>query len=293
MYKELMSTQTNESSAVPAVSGIAASGIVFSGIAASGIGFLKQAPSEQFPLANYWSEQLNLPLVAAAPVAGLYLIYDAQGLALAHADFPNIHPVRVDFSAGATAHRLRQGGGRGQDLAKACGLKQGVSPRILDATLGLATDAVILTSLGCQVVGIERHPWVAALVEDALQRAKGDYDLLWLEKGFKLLTGDSTLDMAALAQQANFEPQVIYLDPMFPSNEKTAQVKKEMQFFRDLVGQDLDAGLLLEQALELASHRVVVKRPRKAPELAGKKPTFSLVGKANRFDVYALRSLQG
>lgn len=246
--------------------------------------------SSQFPQAGFWSEQLNLPLVSVAPESGFYLLYDAQGLALADADSPKTHPVRVDFSSGAMAHRLRQGGGRGQDLAKACGLKQGVSPRILDATLGLATDAVILASLGCQVMGIERHPWVAALVEDALLRVKGEYDLLWLEKDFKLLVGDSTQDMAALAATANFEPQVVYLDPMFPSSEKSAQVKKEMRFFRDLVGQDLDSNLLLEQALDLASHRVVVKRPRKAPDLADKKPTFSLIGKANRFDVYALRS---
>lgn len=249
--------------------------------------------SSQFPLASFWSERLNLPLVSVAPEMGFYLIYDAQGLALVDADSPKTHPVRVDFSDGAMAHRLRQGGGRGQALAKACGLKQGISPRILDATLGLATDAVVLTSLGCQVLGIERHPWVAALVEDALQRAKGAADLLWLEKSFNLLSGDSTKGMAVLATQANFEPQVVYLDPMFPSDEKTAQVKKQMRFFRDLIGQDLDADLLLKQALDLASHRVVVKRPRKAPELAGKKPSFSLVGKANRFDVYALRSLQG
>lgn len=247
--------------------------------------------SANLPLASLWAEQLNLPLVTSVPIVGLYLIYDEQGLALAHADLPNIHPVRVDFSAGAMAHRLQQGGGRGQALAKACGLKAGITPRILDATLGLATDAVVLTSLGCQVVGIERHPWVAALVKDALLRVEGDDGLLWLEERFQLLAGDSTQGMSDLAAAASFEPQVVYLDPMFPSSEKTAQVKKEMRFFRDLVGQDLDAGLLLEQALDLASHRVVVKRPRKAPDLAGKKPTFSLIGKANRFDIYALRSL--
>ncbi len=245
------------------------------------------------PMACFWADQLSLLLTETPPPTGIYLLYDDQGLALAHADLPLINPVRVDFSAGAMAHRLQQGGGRGQALAKACGLKAGVTPRVLDATLGLATDAVVLTSLGCQVVGIERHPWVAALVQDALQRVASISELSWLEERFQLVAGDSTQGMAALAATADFKPQVVYLDPMFPSTEKTAQVKKEMRFFRDLVGQDLDAGLLLAQALDLASHRVVVKRPRKAPELAGKKPTFSLVGKANRFDIYALHSLQG
>ena len=95
--------------------------------------------------------------------------------------------------------------------------------------------------------------------------------------------------MASLATAANFAPQVVYLDPMFPASSKSALAKKEMQFFQDLVGQDTDADQLLNQALELASHRVVVKRPKLAPYLAEQKPTFSLTGKANRFDIYTRR----
>ena len=59
-----------------------------------------------------------------------------------------------------------------------------------------------------------------------------------------------------------------------------------------LVGDDRDADELLEAALALASHRVVVKRPRKAPAIAGGKVSFSLEGNAGRFDVYAKRSLK-
>ena len=43
-------------------------------------------------------------------------------------------------------------------------------------------------------------------------------------------------------------PQVIYLDPMFPHSGKSAQVKKEMAIFRDLVGSDPDADPLLAKA---------------------------------------------
>lgn len=87
-------------------------------------------------------------------------------------------------------------------------------------------------------------------------------------------------------------PQVIYLDPMFPHRDKSALVKKEMRLFRPLVGDDLDADELLDAALALASHRVVVKRPRKAPAIAGGNVSFSLEGNAGRFDVYAKRSLK-
>ena len=48
---------------------------------------------------------------------------------------------------------------------------------------------------------------------------------------------------------------------------------------------------LLEAALALASHRVVVKRPRKAPIIDGPKPGYSLEGKSSRYDIYALKKL--
>jgi 16S rRNA (guanine1516-N2)-methyltransferase len=47
-------------------------------------------------------------------------------------------------------------------------------------------------------------------------------------------------------------PDVIYIDPMFPSREKSSKVKKEMQLFHPLVGTDDDSSELLPLALEKA-----------------------------------------
>ena len=80
---------------------------------------------------------------------------------------------------------------------------------------------------------------------------------------------------------------------MFPHRDKSALVKKEMRLFRPFVGDDLDAPALLAAALELASHRVVVKRPRKAPIIDGAKPGYSLEGKSSRYDIYPKKKLQG
>jgi len=90
-----------------------------------------------------------------------------------------------------------------------------------------------------------------------------------------------------LAQQ----PDVIYLDPMYPHREKSAAVKKEMRVFQSLVGEDLDADNLLEPALALAKYRVVVKRPSYAPPLNNKKPSTSIKMKKNRFDVYVNQAI--
>ena len=59
-----------------------------------------------------------------------------------------------------------------------------------------------------------------------------------------------------------------------------------------LVGDDPDAPALLEAALALATHRVVVKRPRKAPCIEGPKPSHALDGKSSRYDIYPKKALK-
>ena len=80
---------------------------------------------------------------------------------------------------------------------------------------------------------------------------------------------------------------VVYLDPMFPHKQKSALVKKEMRVFQSLVGPDLDADGLLEPARQLATKRVVVKRPDYAPPLADVATPNAVVTKGHRFDIYA------
>jgi 16S rRNA (guanine1516-N2)-methyltransferase len=89
-------------------------------------------------------------------------------------------------------------------------------------------------------------------------------------------------------------PEVIYLDPMFPPRDKRAAVKKEMALFQLLLdsGQaGADADALLHWALQQDVARVVVKRPSRAPSLAGVAPSHQLAGKSVRFDVYVKRGL--
>ena len=197
-------------------------------------------------------------------------------------------PVRVDFVEGAAAHRRQFGGGSGQMIAKAVGVQSGIRPRILDATAGLGRDAFVLASLGCEMTLIERQPLVAALLEDGLQRAALNLDVAPIAARMRLLNGNA---IELMQHWQGEPPQVVYLDPMFPHRDKSALVKKEMRLFRPLAGDDDDAPELLAAALQLASHRVVVKRPRKAPAIAGPEPSTRIEGKSSRYDIYALKAL--
>ncbi|MFU2510128.1 class I SAM-dependent methyltransferase [Pseudoalteromonas sp. ASV78] len=219
----------------------------------------------------------------AANTAGFSLHYDDQGLSLRKTDEPKLGAINVDFVTGAVAHRRKFGGGKGQSIAKAVGLNKGATPVVLDATAGLGRDGFVLASLGCKVILHERHPVVAALLYDGLQRAYNDAEIgPWMQQNMSLVFGSSH----TLLAQCDSMPDVVYLDPMFPHREKSALVKKEMRVFQDLVGADNDADGLLEFAYPLASKRVVVKRPDYAPFLNNQTPSMQIKTKKNRFDVY-------
>lgn len=200
--------------------------------------------------------------------------------------------VFVDFVAGAVAHRRRFGGGRGQTIAKAVGLKGGAMPSVLDATGGLGRDAFVLASLGCTVTLIERSAVVAALLQDGLERAALDEEIGgWVSARMKLCHANALTFMEQM-EEGDY-PDVVYLDPMFPHRKKSAQVKKEMRLLQQLLGGDEDADSLLPAALNVAKKRVVVKRPDYAPCLAGLEPTMAIKSKKHRYDVYVISAMKG
>jgi 16S rRNA (guanine1516-N2)-methyltransferase len=204
-------------------------------------------------------------------------------------------PVFVDFVGGAAAHRRKYGGGKGQQIARAVGIRSGFYPHLVDATAGLGRDAFVLASLGSSVHMLERNPVVRALLQDGLARlqraAQTDRELSEIAARLTL-ENNAVSAREWLAQQPVESIPVVYLDPMFPSREKSAKVKKEMLAFHQIVGSDEDADLLLEPARAACFYRVVVKRPRLAPWLAGEKPALSLEGKSGRFDIYTKHGIQ-
>jgi len=201
----------------------------------------------------------------------------------------DIEHLSVDFIKGSLGHRKKYGGGRGQTIAKAIGLKQGKPvPSVLDATAGLAKDSYVFSCLGCSVVMVERSPIVAELVKDAIARASlcSEFNDT-LRQGFTLIVNDALSYINSISNED--KPDIIYLDPMYPDKKKSASVKKNMQLLQKLLGHDLDTGDVLNAALNKAGKRVVVKRPKGAPILnASCKPTLAYESKGTRYDTYII-----
>lgn len=240
-------------------------------------------PARMDQLCEVCPSLASLPLAAltvTSPDTRPFTLQLLEGqLTLLAAHEPRWSGIAVDFLAGTMAHRRRQPVG-GELVVKAV-WGRGKDPfTVLDATAGLGRDGFLLAASGATVVSCERHPAIAMLLADGYWRARQSGELEEVLSRWTLHHGN------AIDLMTQMNPDVIYLDPMFPEREKTALVKKEMRAFRELVGEDQDAQALFDAACAHARKRVVVKRPATGESL-GRKPSHVLEGKSNRFDVYA------
>ena len=225
----------------------------------------------------------------------------------------------VDFSG--EARRLRPDALARELLVRAARVRGAGAPVVVDATAGLGEDALLLAAAGAQVYMFEKNEVIAALLADGISRAleggcagaAGAMEGGGAEKKnvalvaqaasrMHLSVADSVSALRAIAgarcgcagmsgeaagAQANINPDVIYLDPMFPARSKSAAVKKKFQLLHKLELPCENERELLQAALLTSAKKVVIKRPLKGAFLADVKPSYSLKGKAVRYDVIA------
>jgi 16S rRNA (guanine1516-N2)-methyltransferase len=190
-------------------------------------GIIKTSDTELFDLI-FWSKQWQTELVGREELnqEGLFLVVDGNRLSLQQGGKKAPGPVSVDFVSGASAHRRKYGGGKGQSIAKAVGISSAYKPSVLDATAGLGRDAFVLATLGCQVTLIERHPVVYLLLKSGLQCAQGEEEIADIMARMQLLQGNSIELLENWFDQGSVQPDVVYLDPMFPHSKASAEAKK-------------------------------------------------------------------
>jgi len=190
--------------------------------------------------------------------------------------------LKIDFLTKAWRYRIRNASLHKEFIAKAMGISPTLNPRIIDVTAGLGRDSFILASLGYHVILIERSFAVFEALKNALHIAAQDQQFQETVARMQLIHAD------AVDYLSGKTAEIIYLDPMFPTKIKTAAPKKEIVQLQTLLGEDLDAMTLLEQALSCATKRVVVKRPRHSDPLGQRSPSFSYEGNSSRFDIYLI-----
>ncbi len=228
------------------------------------------------PAAGELARRLGVPLLAAdawrAGGGGPVVLWcDTEGLAVRGPAASGARPVRPRPPASARAGR--------DPLLRAVGRWT----EVLDATAGLGGDAGTLAAAGRQVTLVERSPVLAAVLDDALRR--------WRAAGVAAAVRMRLVGADSRAFLVTAIADVVFLDPMYPEapggGRSRARKAEAPHLLRLLAGDDGDQAELLSLARRAARHRVVVKRPRHAPPLAGRPPNGSLPGRTVRYDLYA------
>ena len=159
-------------------------------------------------------------------------------------------------------------------LLRACDTQPGIA--ILDALSGWGIDGLTLASRGAEVTLYEQDSLVHLMQRDLARRSR-------------IAVRSELGNVFESAKVADSEYQVVYLDPMFPPHPSRAKAKRRMEVLSQLVSDSpgvTELSEMVEWGLALAKSRVVLKLRRKQIVKELPKPSWSIPGRAVRFDVY-------
>lgn len=234
-------------------------------------------PDADRRLVRFVTEQTGL-VPADPPEAQadrLLLRADADGLALVKGGLC----LRGDFSKALP--RLRPNALNRELLVRAARPKRASGAlTAVDATAGLGEDAILLAAAGFHVTLLERDPIIGVLLCDALCRGAEDPELAPIVGRMAPRIADSV----AVLPRLDEPPDVVVLDPMFPTRQKSGLVKKKFQLLHDLERPCENEEELLRAAMACHPRKIVIKRPARGPCLAGQKPSYSIRGQTIRYD---------
>ena len=229
----------------------------------------------QKDMAESFSRRTGSPIVNK-PGDYLTVLFDSKGVSLSgfglsyQGDFENM------------LHRVTNGRLQHEMLAKAVKTDQ-ENLKAIDATAGMGEDSLLLAACGYQVTLYEQNPVIAILLKDALRRAKKNTVLKDIVSRMQLVEGDSIEHL-----NKRLDPvDVIYLDPMFPGRQKSGLINKKLQLIQKLEPPCSKETALFDAAMSAQPSKIIVKRPLKSPYLDERVPSYSLKGKAIRYDCYS------
>ena len=223
--------------------------------------------------AEQLSRRLGVP-IADSMGEELTLVFDGTGLSLVG------YGMRYQGDFSRMLNRVIKGRLRHEMLVKIAKTKT-EPPVAIDAAAGMGEDALLLAAAGYTVYLFERDAVIAALLSDTIERAKRNPALKEVVDRMILTEGNSIELMSSIPEK----PDLIYLDPMFPARSKSGLVNKKLQLIQKLEQPCAQERELLEAALSLRPKKIVVKRPLNGETLAGRKPSYTIKGKAIRYDV--------
>ena len=183
-----------------------------------------------------------------------------------------------DFLKGRLFNRLKRI--EHESLIKKAIGKNKAQLKIFDATAGSLIDTIIFLKLGHKVVACEQSKILYRLLNDAILRAKKEYDFF---DNLSFINSDS-----ALIIDSYLDSDIFYFDPMFEEVKQNTKRSGTLQKIGNVLSfeklEDTSAQIF-DHMLKKKYKKVIVKRPIKSNPLY-EKINYQVKGKAIRYDVY-------
>ena len=183
-----------------------------------------------------------------------------------------------DFLKGRLFNRLKRI--EHESLIKKAIGKNKAQLKIFDATAGSLIDTIIFLKLGHKVVACEQSKILYRLLNDAILRAKKEYDFF---DNLSFINADS-----AVIIDSYLDSDIFYFDPMFEEVKQNTKRSGTLQKIGNVLSfeklEDTSAQIF-DHMLKKKYKKVIVKRPIKSNPLY-EKINYQVKGKAIRYDVY-------
>ena len=215
-----------------------------------------------------WAERLGAPLVDRADLrlAALAAAHGVAGVLVVGGDrvayYEPARDLTYFYHPGMARTRVRNlQSGRGDPLVTALRLQPG--DRVLDCTLGRATDAIVASWVvgpAGRVVGLEKMPLLACLTVEGLQHyqiAPPD-----LEAAMRRVEAHRADYHDFLPAQPDGAFEVVYFDPLF---DRPVEASSGMAPLRPLASPEPVTAAAVHEALRVARRCVGIKQRRASP----------------------------
>ncbi len=103
---------------------------------------------------------------------------------------------------------------------------------VMDATAGLAQDAFVIAGMGSRVTLVERNPIMYSLIASGIYQGHRDVEIAKILDRMQAKHQDAIAYMKSLLEpgKESERPDVVYLDPMYPSKKKLGSLTKKGMF---------------------------------------------------------------
>ena len=131
----------------------------------------------------------------------------------------------------------------------------GQSPKsILDTTMGLASDSLVMTAVGNKVTALESQEVIFQVVSRGLATYQTDDKRL--EKAMRSIKAIKSDSLSFLKSQADHSFDIIYADPMF---SETIKESENLQAIKPLANGSRLTEEWLDEAKRVAREKIIIK----------------------------------